>query len=287
MRQGEPSRPRETRPAPERAGSGGEWQRQTWTRSSPRPRGCVDATVTPHRRTHSSRARGSAPPLRLSRPAARHRLGDHPSAPLGRRDSQTSRRRCPGEVRSSSLVASADQHADVSIGAERFGWRLRPSEEPGAASTRSLDDKSDSVASDLHRFQTSATCLSSSRSSRARTHEWACFTSRGVPASASRAGCRCGRGLNGPSQQEPQAELPAPGLIDGRRARHARRTKRFMCRGPWAAPGAVSPRREAGRKPTCARRRHCRLRPNRRSRGRTRCRTIPEPPEPEPSPPHR
>lgn len=63
------SRPRETRPVP-RGRERRREVRQTWTRLSLRPKGCVDATVIPDRREHSSRAiGGSAPPLRLSRPA--------------------------------------------------------------------------------------------------------------------------------------------------------------------------------------------------------------------------
>ena len=51
------SRPRETRPVP-RGRERRREVRQTWTRLSLRPKGCVDATVTPDRREHSSRAIG-------------------------------------------------------------------------------------------------------------------------------------------------------------------------------------------------------------------------------------
>ena len=53
---------------------------------SPWPKGCVEATATPDRREHSSRAiGGSAPPLRLSRPAGlkRGQVSDFPIVTRG------------------------------------------------------------------------------------------------------------------------------------------------------------------------------------------------------------
>jgi hypothetical protein len=49
------------------------WYWQTWTRSSPWPRGCVDATAIPDRREHSPVQRGECASLRLSVPQGRKR----------------------------------------------------------------------------------------------------------------------------------------------------------------------------------------------------------------------